>query len=185
MSTVQDLAHHQSAADATPAAMLARCAGWHPIGLVGIAAAVAGALMAAAWAMGPDHARLDPNSRASAWSANSQLEARRAALADHLSRFPAADERAAQVAAIVSLAEAHGLETDSGEYHSAASSMPGELMVLELRLPLHGAPDGVRGFLAGLQREMPWLAIDHLRFERDEKDWRGELRGRLFLREGT
>ena len=179
------LASDPPAADTAAVVMLAHQAGWHPLGLTGIAAALAGAVLIAAWATATPapYPATDPST--SERSLEGDLETRRAALADRLSRFPPVDQRATQIANIVSLALEHGLETGGSEYRTAASGMPDELVVVELRLLLRGTPEGVRGFVAGLQRESPWLAIDRLRFERDDGYWRGELQGRLFLREGT
>jgi hypothetical protein len=160
--------------------------GWHPLGLSGIAAGLIGVLLIASHDMGnPSSATRPVVAAPEAPSADARLEAQRAVLQERLSRFPATDQRAAQIAAIGALAGELGLTIDSGEYRNAESPMPGELAMLDVRLPVHGAPEAMRSFVAGLQRESPWLAIDHLSIERDGNLWRGEVRGRLFLREGA
>ena len=163
---------------------LSGCAGWHPLGLLGIAAALAGALLIGhVISSGVRHPADAAN--VVAISANTQLENQRATLAERLSRFPSAEQRAAQIAAVDALATECGVVIGSGEYRNAPSPMPGELAMLEVQLPLQGPPMAVRAFVAGLQRDMPWLTIDHLLLERDGNAWRGEVRGRLFLRESA
>ncbi len=168
------------------AAPFAAPAGWHPLGLSGIAAGLIGVLLIAGQGLS-DASPVTPAGRGAAMevSASARLEAQRAGLQERLSRFPGADDRAAQIAAIGALAGELGLTIESGEHRNAESPMPGELAMLDVRLPLHGTPEAMRSFIAGLQRESPWLAIDHLSIERDGHHWRGEVRGRLFLREGA
>jgi len=158
-------------------------AGWHPLGVVGLAAGVIGVLLIAASDLsGVPAATHRPGSDPVTPSAGARLEAQGVAMQERLARFPGASERAAQIAAIAALAGEVGLDIDTGEYRDTDSPMPGELTALEVRMPLRGSSAAARDFLAGLQREFPWLAIDHLALERDAGRWRGEIRGRLFLR---
>jgi len=160
-------------------------AGWHPVGLFGIAAGLIGALLIVSQiTQGASSGTVEVGAPA-APSAQARLEAQGAGLQERLSRFPAISERAAQIAAIGALADELGLTIESGEYRNAESPMPGELAMIAVRLPLHGSPEGIRSFVAGLQREAPWLAIDHLSIERDGGRWRAEVRGRLFLRDAA
>lgn len=163
-------------------------AGWHPLGLLGIAAALAGVLMLSHTLSKRTSDLVDPASvtkTATTTATTNWLESQRAGLSERLSRFPRTGERAAQIAALGAIAQEHGVVIGSGEYRNADSAMPGELAMLEVRLPLQGPPPAVRAFLASLQREIPWLAIDELLLERDGSIWRGEVRGRMFLREGA
>jgi hypothetical protein len=157
----------------------------HPVGLFGIAAGLIGALLIVSQiTQGASSGTVEVGAPA-APSAQARLEAQGAGLQERLSRFPAISERAAQIAAIGALADELGLTIESGEYRNAESPMPGELAMIAVRLPLHGSPEGIRSFVAGLQREAPWLAIDHLSIERDGGRWRAEVRGRLFLRDAA
>ena len=159
-------------------------AGWHPLGLLGIAAALAGALILGHALSVRASDPVDPGN-ITATSTTSRLESQRAGLSERLSRFPPAEQRAAQIAALDMLASEQGVFIGSGEYRNTDSPMPGELEMLEVRLPLQGPHPAVRAFLASLQHEMPWLAIDQLLLERDGSVWRGEVRGRMFLRVGA
>lgn len=159
-------------------------AGWHPLGLLGIVAALAGALMVGHTLPGRTSDPAAPTDNTTV-SASNRLESQRAGLSERLSRFPPAEQRATQIAAVSALAAEQGVVIGSGEYRNADSPMPDELAMLEVRLPLQGTPAAVRAFVAGLQREMPWLAIDQLMLERDGSIWRGEVRGRMFLRAGV
>jgi len=159
-------------------------AGWHPLGLSGVAAAVFGLVMIAS-TMRADLPGSATSHGANAPPASARLERQRAGLSERLSRFPPTEQRAAQIAALGAIAHENGVVIGSGEYRNADSPMPGELATLEVRMPLRGTPPAVRTFVASLQREMPWLAIDQLTLERDGNVWRGEVRGRLFLRGGA
>lgn len=158
-------------------------AGWHPLGLIGIAAALLGVLLAALAIPHPAPAGSPaPDTAVDEAPPALRLELQRSGIEERLARFPRAAQRDAQIALIGALANDHGVVLGSSEYRDAPSPMPTDLAMLEVRLPLHGKPGAVRSFLAGLQRETPWLAIDHLSIERDGGEWRAEVRGRLFLR---
>jgi len=159
-------------------------AGWHPLGLFGIAAALTGLLMFSHTLAGRKSDPADPKNITAA-AANDRLASQHAGLSERLLRFPPVEQHATQIAALDAIAHEHGVVIGGGEYRDTDSPMPSELAVLELRLPLQGPPLAVRAFLSGLQREMPWLAIDQFMLERDGSVLRGEVRGRMFLREGT
>ncbi len=158
-------------------------AGWHPLGLIGIVAALLGVLMVAlAIPHQTPTSTPRPDAAVDETPPALRLELQRSGIEERLARFPTARQRDAQIALIGALADDQGVALGSGEYRDAASPMPADLAMLEVRLPLRGKPAAVRSFLAGLQREAPWLAIDHLSIERDGGEWRAEVRGRLFLR---
>jgi len=169
-----------------PAWLSTMTGSWHPIGRVGLAAAVLGIALGIASAILPP-ASPDLATHRGVDASIGQLDAQRAAIADRMARSPGAERQLAEIVAIASLARDTTVTLGAGDYHDApatdtASSLPPELLAVNVRLPFHGSPAAVRAFLAGLQRELPWLAIDRLRIERSAGLWNVELQGRLLLR---
>jgi hypothetical protein len=101
--------------------------------------------------------------------------------------FPPPGRRATRVAALLALAEAHGVVVRRGEFRYQPEPALG-LARYSLSLPVEGSYSALRAFVAeGLGRD-PALALDGMRLSRDQEaagGLRADLRFTLYMRIDT
>lgn len=154
--------------------------GWHPLSAVGVVLALAGTLLLAEalsrQGLADGAARGDPAR---------QLLDRNAAIAARLQRLPPATEADSQWALVGELATEHGIVVRGTQYPEALPRSGTLFERLPIRMRFESNLDGARAFLAGLQRELPALAIERFDLARSSGEsgrYEGELRGHLVTR---
>lgn len=90
----------------------------------------------------------------------------RGRLEDFYARFPAQDAMSSRLEGIYAAAEAHGLELPRIDFRSRAEAGT-PLVSVELALPLTADFGDLYGWLSGIAVEMPEVAIESIRVQRD------------------
>jgi hypothetical protein len=100
--------------------------------------------------------------------------------------FPAMDRLPDELERLYGLARASRLDPSQGEYR--LEQRGAGLASYRITLPLHGSYPDIRGFLSETLKQMPYAAVDALRFERKkvgDTQLEAQLRLTLFFRPGN
>lgn len=97
--------------------------------------------------------------------------------------FPAQTALADQLDQLYRAASAHGIQLEKGDYQASREQQTG-LIRYQITLPVSGSYPKLRQFIRALLRDMPGMAIDSIRLEREaigENQISAELRLTLYF----
>jgi hypothetical protein len=141
-----------------------------PLGIVGVGLLVCAAAVLIGWVL-PTRSEVSSMQQEALAQAERGVDTQKAApvsddpLADFYDFFPLADTSAQWLGKVYAVAEKQRLDLPRGEYRLASPA--GEpIATYEAVFALRGRYSQVRGFIAGVLEEIPMVALDDVRLER-------------------